>query len=205
MKLKVLIAEPNVILRANLCALIAEDTTEISIYEAVNEAGLIRQFLNAPMDFLIINQILLSDIAVFPCEQIIIIATEPDLAHLKQAYLYGARGYISVQPSHQLLTHILTTAQQTFTLDPLFTPWAMDFLFKSPLTSIREDVLTRREREIVKLLREGYDRKNIAHLLSISESTLKTHIKNIARKRKTETYICLESQVLGGKRQHTHA
>ncbi len=39
--------------------------------------------------------------------------------------------------------------------------------------------LSPREREIVKLLREGLDRRTIAKQLCISETTLKKHIQHI--------------------------
>ncbi|GHO82451.1 response regulator transcription factor [Dictyobacter formicarum] len=48
---------------------------------------------------------------------------------------------------------------------------------------IKEELLTPREKEVVSLLRKGINRHTIAKHLSISEATLKTHIKNIMRKR----------------------
>lgn len=39
--------------------------------------------------------------------------------------------------------------------------------------------LTAREREIIKLLRQGLSNKDIAHSLSISDSTVRHHLTNI--------------------------
>ncbi|MEZ0537132.1 response regulator transcription factor [Caldicellulosiruptoraceae bacterium PP1] len=47
-------------------------------------------------------------------------------------------------------------------------------------------ILTDREREIVKLIAEGNTNKQIAFFLKISEHTVKTHIKNIMLKTKSE-------------------
>ncbi len=41
------------------------------------------------------------------------------------------------------------------------------------------DGLTAREREIIKLLRQGLSNKDIAHTLSISDSTVRHHLTNI--------------------------
>lgn len=201
MNTSVLIAEPDDILRTGLNTLIAKEPAITSVYEARNEATLTNQLLRLHVDLTVINQRLMTNIVAFPRGHFIVLAAEPDMAILKKAYLLGARGYLSLQTSTELLRSLLQPMQQPFLLDPLFIPWAMEYLFRNPLASINEDLLTPREQEIVHLLREGNDRRNIACLLSISEATLKTHLKNIARKRKIEPYAHLESQVLGGKRR----
>jgi LuxR family maltose regulon positive regulatory protein len=45
-----------------------------------------------------------------------------------------------------------------------------------------EDLLTRRETEIVRLLAEGLSNKGIADRLCISAGTVKTHLKNLFKK-----------------------
>ena len=42
--------------------------------------------------------------------------------------------------------------------------------------------LTRRERELITLIAQGMQNKNIAHELHISEHTVRAHIGNIMRK-----------------------
>ncbi|HJT55086.1 MAG TPA: LuxR C-terminal-related transcriptional regulator [Ktedonobacteraceae bacterium] len=200
MGIKVLVAEPNQILRAGLRVLVAENANVAQVYEASNEANLTRQLLSLHIDFLLINQQLITNIAAFSLGEFIVLAAEPDIATLKKAYLHGARGYLSISASPKILQRLLEPEQRMFTLDPLFIPWAMEYLFRSPLACIKESLLTPREREIVDLLRAGYDRPKIASILSISESTLKTHIKHISHKRETEPANYLETQVLGSTR-----
>ena len=43
-------------------------------------------------------------------------------------------------------------------------------------------VLTHRENEVIRLLARGYSNKEIAHILSISVDTVKTHVRNIFSK-----------------------
>jgi DNA-binding NarL/FixJ family response regulator len=45
-----------------------------------------------------------------------------------------------------------------------------------------EEDLTRRELEVLQLIRDGYKNKQIADQLSISENTVNFHIKNIVDK-----------------------
>ncbi len=59
----------------------------------------------------------------------------------------------------------------------------MDFILNENRKTQEMSSLSPREREIMSLLREGIDRRTIAQQLHISETTLKTHIKNISRKR----------------------
>ncbi len=42
--------------------------------------------------------------------------------------------------------------------------------------------LTKRERELIALIAQGMQNKNIAHVLNISEHTVRAHIGNIMRK-----------------------
>lgn len=201
MSIKILIAESNDIFRLGLRALAAAGPDSTDIYEATNEANLTKQLLGTHIDLLIINQCLMTNITAFSYDAFIVLATEPDMAMLKKAYLQGARGYLSVQTSITLVQSLLYSSQNTFILDPLFIPWVLEHIFRSPLASIKESLLTPREREIFDLLREGYDRRKIASQLSISESTLKTHLKHIARKRDNDPFAYLETQVLGSKNQ----
>lgn len=47
---------------------------------------------------------------------------------------------------------------------------------------ITEDILTIREKEILKLIAEGYSNTNIGTVLNISARTVSTHRDNIRRK-----------------------
>ena len=51
--------------------------------------------------------------------------------------------------------------------------------------------LSNREKQIVKLLVNGYSTRDIAYGLSISSETVKTHRKNIHRKLRTHSVVQL--------------
>jgi DNA-binding CsgD family transcriptional regulator len=89
---------------------------------------------------------------------------------------------------HLLLSHIYQL--------PMMTPFKKNILIKKLLPnqtyqtlytniSLEEKIdvqLSQREKEVVILLTEGYNSKQIADLLFISTNTVKTHRKNILRK-----------------------
>lgn len=55
----------------------------------------------------------------------------------------------------------------------------------------RPDILTEREKEILKLIAKEYSNKQMAEKLFISERTVETHRKNIFRKTNTNTVVGL--------------
>lgn len=79
----------------------------------------------------------------------------------------------------------MNSVQSGFLVDPALLPDIMRFIADFHQSSEEMNILSSREREIVVLLRDGLNRRSIAEQLHISEATLKTHIKNIARKRET--------------------
>lgn len=70
----------------------------------------------------------------------------------------------------------------------------------------RETHLTTRERDIVRLLRDGKQNKVIAYELKISESTVKVHIRNIMKKSRARnrTQIALRMLHLGDVAEADH-
>ena len=50
------------------------------------------------------------------------------------------------------------------------------------MNMIKNKYLTEREREIVMLILSGRNKRNIAEMLSLSVSTIKTNVENIYRK-----------------------
>jgi two-component system nitrate/nitrite response regulator NarL len=71
-----------------------------------------------------------------------------------------------------------------------FSDSVYEYLYNTP-TKEREQLLTRREMEIVELIAKEFNNKQIAEKLFISERTVETHRKNIYRKTNTHTVIGL--------------
>ncbi|MEM8573072.1 MAG: response regulator [Pseudomonadota bacterium] len=107
--------------------------------------------------------------------------SEADVVHAVRA---GAKGYLlkGCEPDEILQKLRLAAKGHTVFTEPL-----MDFLLVAmrdgkPPTPENADCLTTRERQILDLIAAGQSNKHIARELSISDGTVKVHVKNILRK-----------------------
>jgi DNA-binding NarL/FixJ family response regulator len=179
----ILIIEQNDIFRAGLRTLFMADPRVASVYEETSMKNM-SVLQTQPIDLILVNRALIADTFPFPNRNTVIIVHEHSIAALKEAYDYGAIGYMTNNVSESFLRALLQLKRESFLLEPDLTPLLMNYLFDTTGTStVKDDLLTPREREIVQLLRMGIDRKSIAKKLHIAPTTLKTHMKNIAHKR----------------------
>ena len=110
--------------------------------------------------------------------------------HENERYLYealkaGASGYVLKTVADRDLVAAIRSAMrgEQFLYPGAMTPLIEDFLNRARQNlPLREDPLTPREQEVVKLVAEGYSSKEIADALVISEKTVERHRANILEK-----------------------
>jgi DNA-binding NarL/FixJ family response regulator len=110
--------------------------------------------------------------------------------HENERYLYealraGASGYVLKTVADRDLVAAVRAAMrgERFLYPGAMTPLIKDFLHRARQDlPVREDPLTRREQQLVKLVAEGYTNKQIAETLVISEKTVERHRANILEK-----------------------
>ncbi len=110
--------------------------------------------------------------------------------HENERYLYealkaGASGYVLKTVADRDLVEACRAAMrgQAFLYPGAMTPLISDYLRQArDHDRLREDPLTTREREVVKLIAESYSTKQIAETLVISEKTVDRHRTNILQK-----------------------
>jgi DNA-binding NarL/FixJ family response regulator len=110
--------------------------------------------------------------------------------HENERYLYealkaGASGYVLKTVADRDLVGAVRAAMrgEKFLYPGAMTPLIEDFLRRARQDlPLREDPLTPREQEVVKLVAEGYTNKEIAETLVISEKTVERHRANILDK-----------------------
>jgi DNA-binding NarL/FixJ family response regulator len=99
----------------------------------------------------------------------------------------GARGYVTKTiSSRDLVTAITRVAVG----DPVFSPRLAGFVLDAfadrpgaaPISDPELDLLTPRERDVLRLLARGYAYKEIASELFISVKTVETHVSSVLRK-----------------------
>jgi DNA-binding NarL/FixJ family response regulator len=93
----------------------------------------------------------------------------------------GAKGYILKEAPHETLVRAIekVAGGESF-IDPALMP---AFLTGKD----REEMLTNREREILKLLADGMSNADVAQRLFISQETVKSHVRHILAKLEADT------------------
>jgi DNA-binding NarL/FixJ family response regulator len=99
----------------------------------------------------------------------------------------GARGYVTKTISADDLAQAIVRVHQG---DAVFSPRLAGFVldaFASELPADRPldpklDELTRREREVLRLIARGYTYKELARQLGVSVKTVETHVSSVLRK-----------------------
>jgi two-component system, NarL family, nitrate/nitrite response regulator NarL len=112
-----------------------------------------------------------------------------DEAHLiKQIMKAGVDGYIlkSIQQSE-----LKSALRQIKNGMPFISPEITKMIMTDMSSNNKDELLTEREQEIVKLIVKEYSNKAIAEKLFISERTVETHRKNIFRKTNTTSLVGL--------------
>lgn len=131
-------------------------------------------------------------VAIHGTVPVMLIVEDEDLAFAKEALRMGARGFVSTSLAGEMVLAAirLVLAGGTFISPGLVAHCAgrgdrpapqAPAAFTPPRTQSVAH-LTRREQEIVDQLKTGRPNKIIAYELHMSESTVKTHLRNIMRK-----------------------
>lgn len=120
---------------------------------------------------------------VAPETQIIILTQSDNEAHVLSAISNGADGYLLKSADLDEITNSIRTVMDGgASLDPNVAKFILNTLQrKLPQTKI-EATLTMRELEVLELIADGMVKKEIAEKLSISYTTVDSHVGNIYKK-----------------------
>ena len=97
----------------------------------------------------------------------------------------GARGYVTKTISGpELLDAISRVADDDVVFSPRLAGFVLDAFAQVPVDAIDPDLdlLTAREREVLRHIARGYAYKEIARQLAISTKTVETHVSSVLRK-----------------------
>lgn len=119
-----------------------------------------------------------------PSVNVVILTIHHDDNNVFEAIKAGARGYIlKDSPPHETVAAIRAVSRGEGLLDSAIAMRVLDVF--SQLSGQREadqrlfTLLTEREREVLKLIAEGKNNRQIAGELFIAEKTVKNHVSNI--------------------------
>ena len=116
-----------------------------------------------------------------PDSKVLIFTAYSERSLLSRGFDSGANGYILKEAPHQTLVRAIEkVAAGEGYVDPALMP---AFLAGKDQT----DMLTGREREILKLLADGLSNADVADKLFISQETVKSHVRHILAKLEADT------------------
>jgi DNA-binding NarL/FixJ family response regulator len=122
----------------------------------------------------------------FPRCRVIAMAEHTDRRHVAEAFKAGVRGYIlKVSSIGELVGAIRSVAGNNGFLDPKIDDV---FLYEEcgnscePHSGNLQKLLSEREREVLRLMSEGKNNREIASVLDIKAKTIESHRRHISRK-----------------------
>jgi DNA-binding NarL/FixJ family response regulator len=194
LKTRILLADDHALVRRGLrLVLEAEPDMEV-VAEAGDGAEAIRRALDAPADLAILDismprmtglQAATEIRRRAPRLRVLMLSMHENERYLYEALKAGASGYVLKSVADRDLVQAVRAAMRG---EPFLYPGAMTPLIEEYLRQardgpeIREDPLTPREREVLKLIAESRSNRQIASELVISEKTVERHRENILDK-----------------------
>jgi DNA-binding NarL/FixJ family response regulator len=194
LKTRILLADDHALVRRGLRLVLEGEADMEVVGEAGDGAAAIQLALETPADLAILDISMPRRTGLQAVAEIR--RRKPDLRclmlsmHENERYLYealkaGAAGYVLKSVADRDLVNAVRAAMRG---EPFLYPGAMTPLIEEYLRqardepTIREDPLTPREREVLKLIAESRSTKQIAAELVISDKTVERHRENILDK-----------------------
>jgi DNA-binding NarL/FixJ family response regulator len=175
--IRVLVVDDQPVFREGLCTIISSQSDMTVVSHAAKAVEAVIQFrARAPDVTTVSNTTVMNAIhEAFPMARVAIVATLSGDLIIQRALNAGAMAYVlKSTPKDEILKIIRCVAGGR-----KYIPSDVASVMAESLT--RED-LTHREIEVLTLLGQGSGNKQIAHRLSIAETTVRFHIKNLVEK-----------------------
>ena len=194
LKTRVLLADDHAVVRRGLRLVLDSEPDIEVVAEAGDGAEAVARALEGDIDLVIIDismprmtglQAVRELHARRPDQPILILSMHQNEQYLHEALKAGASGYVLKTVADRDLVEACRAAMrgEPFLYPGAMTPLIRDYLQRARTDQpLREELLTAREQEVVKLIAEGYSSRQIADLLVISEKTVERHRANILEK-----------------------
>jgi len=172
------------IFRQGLAAVLGNDSTLELVAEAANGQLAIANFREFNPDVTLMDlrlpdmsgiEAIMAIREIAPDARIVVLTTETGDALIQRALAVGARGYVLKGMAFSELQKIIYAVHAGKTGIP-------GLVATQIAEHLGEKALTTREIEVLTLIAAGYRNRSVAEALSISEETVKMHVKNTMAK-----------------------
>lgn len=205
-KRRIFIAEDHTILREGLRALLSSNPDIEVVGEAEDGRETIRGAERLTPDLILMDLSMprMNGIEAIreikkrcPGTRILVLTVHKTEEYILAALQAGADGYVLKDATHSELTMAI---ESILSKKPYLSPGISERVIEGYLEGRRTvapssswDTLTQREREVLKLIGEGYKNREIADELCISPKTVEKHRANLMRKLDLHTTAALTS------------
>jgi DNA-binding NarL/FixJ family response regulator len=182
--IRILTVEDHPVFRAGLTTIITSEPDLLLIGQATNGAEAIAEFRRHRPDITLMDlrlpgidgtDTLIAIRGECPHARIIMLTTADGDVDIQRAMRAGAWGYIlKSTPQQELLKVVRSVHAGRRQVPPEVAVRLAEYLGKEDLTT--------RELEVLRLIRDGHRNKQIADQLTIAETTVSFHIKNLVDK-----------------------
>jgi DNA-binding NarL/FixJ family response regulator len=186
-----LLADDQDLIRRGLNALLTTDPELAVVGEAANgqEAVKLVAKLNPHVVLMDVRMPVMDGVAgtreicqQFPATKVLMLTTFDDQDYVIQALQAGASGYLLKDTPFEELTQAICLIHKGYT--QIGPGLVNKVLTQPPSVALLEDsktwaTLSEREKDIVRLVAQGYNNREIAQSLHIAEKTVKNYITNI--------------------------
>jgi DNA-binding NarL/FixJ family response regulator len=195
--LRILLADDHVMFRRGVRRII-QSISDVEVVGEASDGFELLELLKKTLPQLVILDISMPNLRgleatreikiIAPEVKVLILTMHKDKEYLYHAFSAGAEGYLLKEDADSELISAIDTMRKGGTyISPLLSTQLADLFMQKSRPQTEQsaspgELLTTREREIIKLIAEGKSSREVADLLFISSRTVQHHRANIMKK-----------------------